>query len=77
MKHLTVREVPDEVYAAIKEQAGENHRSIQEQVRYVLEKEARLRRGGFLEAAHTWRRKVAGRALGDSAADVRAGRERR
>lgn len=77
MKTLTIREVPDEVYAVIRREAESGHRSIQEQVRYVLAKEARLREGGFRQAAATWRRKLAGRKLGDTVADIRSGRARR
>ena len=77
MKTLTVREVPDEVYGVIKQEAEANHRSIQEQVRYVLAKEARLRNGGFGAAAKKWRTKVAGRPMGDTVADIREGRNRR
>ena len=77
MKTMTVREVPDEVYAVIRREAEANHRSLQEQVRYVLEKEARLRDGGFASAARQWRSKLAGRKLGDAVQDIRAGRARR
>lgn len=77
MKTLTVREVPDAVYATLKSEAEANHRSLQEQVRWVLSKETQLRKGGFLGAARQWQRCFAGRTLGDSVADIRAGRERR
>ena len=77
VKTLTVREVPDSVYTVLKKEAQSNCRSLQEQVRWVLAKETRLRRGGFMEAARNWRKTLAGRALGDTVADIRAGRERR
>ena len=77
MKTLTVREVPDEVYAVIRREAERNHRSLQEQVRQVLEKEARLRQGGFEAEVARWRRALAGRALGGTVADIRSGRGRR
>jgi len=77
MKTLTVREVPDVVYAVFKEEAEANHRSLQEQVRWVLAKETRLRKGGYLKAARRWQRRFTGRVLGDTVADIRAGRERR
>jgi len=77
MKTLTVREVPDEVYTVIRREAEANHRSIQEQVRHVLAKEARLRQGGFTAAARRWQKKLAGRALGGTVADIKSGRERR
>ena len=77
VKTLTVREVPDSVYTVLKKEAQTNCRSLQEQVRWVLAKETRLRRGGFMEAARHWRKTLAGRALGDTVADIHAGRERR
>lgn len=77
MKTLTVRELPDAVYAVLKEEAATNGRSLQAQVRWVLEKETRLRKGGFLGAARRWQQRLAGCDLGNTVADIRAGRERR
>ena len=77
MKTLTVREVPDAVYAVLKEEAAANNRSLQEQVRWVLAKETRLRKGGFMGSARRWQRRLTGRELGDTVAEIRAGRERR
>jgi len=77
MKTLTVREVPDAVYTVLKEEAEVNNRSLQEQVRWVLAKETRLRKGGYLDAARRWQRRFEGRMLGNTVADIRAGRERR
>jgi len=77
MKTLTVREVPDVVYDVLKEEARTQGRSIQAQVRWVLEKETRLRKGGFMSAARQWQRKLADCDLGDTVADIRAGRERK
>jgi plasmid stability protein len=77
MKTLTVREVPDEVYAVICKEAATNQRSIQEQVRQILAKEALLRQGGFGAAARQWRTKLAGRELGDAVKDIREARARR
>jgi len=65
------------VYAVLREEAQTNCRSLQEQVRWVLAKETRLRRGGFMKAARQWRKTLAGREMGDTVADIRAGRERR
>lgn len=76
MKALTVREVPDTVYEVIRADAKASRRSIQEQVRWVLEKDARLPRGGFLAAARRWNRRLKGRDLGDCVEAVRNVRER-
>jgi plasmid stability protein len=77
MKALTVREVPDTVYEAIRADAKASRRSIQEQVRWVLEKDAQLPRSGFLSAARRWNRRLKGRDLGDAVEAVRSARERR
>jgi len=77
MKTLTVREVPDAVYEVIVREAKDNHRSIQEQVRMVLAKEARLRQGGFLVRARTWQTNLAGRELGDTVDEIRQARDSR
>ena len=77
MKTLTVRDVPDAVYEVIVREAHDNHRSIQEQVRMVLAKEARLRQGGFLARARTWQSSLAGRDLGDTVDEIRQARSRR
>ena len=75
MKALTVREVPDTVYDVIRADAKASRRSIQEQVRWVLEKDARLPRGGFLSTARRWNRRLKGRDLGDCVEAVRNARE--
>ncbi len=77
MKNMTIREVPDDVYAVICREAKENHRSIQDQVRHILAKEARLRHGGMLKAMHRWRERTAGRDLGDTVTDIRKARNRK
>jgi plasmid stability protein len=76
MKALSIRNLPDEIYDALKAMAAANHRSLQEQVRCIIEREVRLTAGNGLEAARAWRMKLAGRNLGDTVEDVRADRAR-
>jgi plasmid stability protein len=76
MKALSIRNLPDEVYGALKVMAAANHRSMQEQVRCIIEREARLVTGGGLAAAREWRRRLSGRPLGDTVEDVRQDRAR-
>jgi hypothetical protein len=75
-KTLTVREIPIEIYNAIKEQALRSNRSLQAQILWIMTKEARLQQGGFTNVAEKWRHKLEGRDLGDTVADIKAGRER-
>lgn len=76
MKALSIRNLPDDVYDALKAMAAANHRSMQEQVRCIIEREARLVAGPGLATAREWRMKLAGRSLGDTVDDVRQDRAR-
>lgn len=76
MKALSIRNLPDDIYDALKAMAIANHRSMQEQVRCLIERETKLYSSQGLATARHWRLKLAGRALGDTVADVRADRAR-
>ncbi|MCX8018269.1 MAG: hypothetical protein N2690_10275 [Rhodocyclaceae bacterium] len=76
MKALSIRNLPDDVYEALKTMAAANHRSMQEQVRCIIEREARLAGAPALPTAQAWRKRLAGRKLGDTVADVRRDRAR-
>ena len=76
-KTLTVREVPVEVYEAIRAQALKSNRSLQAQIIRIMTKEARLYQGGFTKTAKKWRKRLAGRDLGNSVSDIEAGRLRK
>ena len=76
MKALSIRNLPDDVYAALKSMAAANHRSMQEQVRCLIEREARLVAGPGLATARAWRSRLADRSLGDTVEDVRKDRAR-
>lgn len=76
MKALSIRNLPDDIYEALKAMAAANHRSMQEQVRCLIERETRLANGPGLAMAGEWRTRLSGRNLGDTVADVRRDRER-
>ena len=76
MKALSIRNLPDDVYDALKAMAAANHRSMQEQVRSIIERETRLAASPGLAAAREWRTRLAGRTLGDTVADVQQDRAR-
>ena len=76
MKAISVRNISDEAYAAIKEMAARNHRSMQEQIKRLIEREARLARASAVSRAQAWRYALAGRNLGDTVAEVREDRAR-
>ena len=76
MRALSIRNLPDEVYEVLKSMAAANHRSMQEQVRHMIEREAKLASSNGLSAARAWRTRLAGRTLGDTVEDVRQDRAR-
>ena len=76
MRTLTIRNVPDTVYSELAEWARESHRSLQEQVRHLLEEDVRLRSLSAMESAQAYRMKIASRTLGDVVEDVREDRSR-
>lgn len=76
MKTLTVRNVPDTVYEQLASWAKESHRSLQEQVRYLLEEDVKLQRMCVMEEAAAYRTKLASRELGNVVEDVRGDRDR-
>lgn len=76
MRTLTVTQILDAVYRGLADWAKANHRSLQEQVRQVLEREVTVHGGSTTEEAAVWRRKLAGRSLGSVVTAVREDRER-
>ncbi len=76
MRALRIRNLPDDVYETLKAMAAANHRSMPEQVRHMIEQEARLANNQGLSEARAWRIRLAGRPLGDTVEDVRQDRTR-
>ena len=76
MKTLTVRNVPDDLYLSLSALAARNHRSLQQQVLVALERVRDLDQPSPLRRAADWRKRLEGRALGDTLLDVREERSR-
>ena len=76
MKAISIRNVPDDVYTALQEIAKKNRRSLQEQVKFILERELKLNNRSFLADAAEWRKLLEGRKLKDTEKMVREDRER-
>lgn len=76
MKAISVRNVPDHIYSGLQVIAKKNRRSLQEQIKLILEQEVELGNRSFLAAAADWRRKLEGRDLSDTVKTVRKDRER-
>ena len=76
MKSISIRNVPETVYTALQDMARANHRSLQEQIKFILEQEARLVKGSPLSAAANWRKQLKERNLSDTVKMVREDRLR-
>ena len=76
MPSLSLRGLSDQAYEGLRQLATSNHRSMQEQVRLLIEREVRYAQVGGLERARRWRSLLAGRHFADLAADIQADRSR-
>lgn len=76
MSAISVRNIPEETYIALKEMARKSHRSTQEQVRYLIDQEVRLATDSSLSVAESWRDKLKGRSHSDSVEMIREDRAR-
>ena len=76
MKAISIRNVPDDVYTALQEMAKKNRRSLQEQIKFILEQELKLKNRSFMACAAEWRKLLKGRKLTDAEQMVREDRER-
>jgi hypothetical protein len=61
---------------SLRELAALNHRSMQEQARLMLEREARGARPQMLASVRQWRERLQGRSFPDLVDDLRSDRER-
>ena len=76
MPSLSLRGLSDQTYDGLRQLATSNHRSLQEQVRLLIEREVRYAQVGGVERARRWRSVLAGRPFPDLAADIQADRSR-
>lgn len=77
MRTMTIRNIPDPVYDTLVATARHEHRSLQEQVRYMLTNEAQLQSRSVCEQAAEYRTRLSERPAKRSVVeDVREDRER-
>ena len=76
MKSMTLRGVDVEVYEYLQALAKKNHRSLQEQVRCILQREVELIRGSSVKRAKNIRNRLRGRDWGDITGEIREDRQR-
>ena len=76
MKSLTIRGVDTATYQGLRELAKSNRRSMQEQVKLILQREVNLAGGSHVSTAREWRGKLKDREWGNIPAEIREDRER-
>lgn len=77
-KSISVRNIPDETYETLVQVAKKNKRSLQQQICFILEKEASLNQDGFLSSSKKWREKLLKRKWPSKVVDdIRSDRDSR
>jgi plasmid stability protein len=76
MKAISIRNVPDHIYAGLQNMAKANHRSLQEQIKVILEQEVNLSNRSFLAGASKWRKRLQGRNFSDTVVTIQKDRQR-
>ncbi|MFM6127773.1 MAG: FitA-like ribbon-helix-helix domain-containing protein [Cyanobium sp.] len=76
MPSLSLRGLSDQTYEGLRQLAIRNHRSMQEQVRLLIEREVRYAQVGAVDRARQWRSVLAERNFSNLAADIQADRSR-
>jgi predicted CopG family antitoxin len=76
MKGISLRNVPDDVYEVLQTMAKANRRSLQEQIKYIIEQEVNLVKGSTVSRASQWRKRFKGRHFTDTLQSIRKDRER-
>lgn len=76
MAQILVRDLDPTLLDRLKGQARQHGRSLQGEVKAILEASARLSPSEAREVAEQWRQRLAGRMRSDSALLVREDRER-
>ena len=76
MPSLTLRGIPQDADDGLRSLAQQNHRSMQEQARLLLEREVRLPHSVPMERARQWRERLRSRPMPHLLDDLRADRDR-
>ena len=76
MKSISIRNLPDDIYVSLQAMAKANRRSLQEQIKLLLEKEVKLLNGSNLAKAAEWRKRLKGRNHSDTVRLIREDRSR-
>ena len=77
MKALTIRDIPDKTYQLLTTMAHEHGRSLQSEMRILIEKECFLYKEPFSNQVKKWHTKLQKRNWGDLTQEIRNDRETR
>jgi len=76
MAQIIVRNLDDAVVERLKAQAKDNNRSLEAEVRRILEQSAKMDMAQARQIVMEWRKKLQGREFVDSVALIREDRDR-
>lgn len=76
MAQIIVRNLDDAVVERLKAQAKDNNRSLEAEVRNILEQSAKIDMAQARQIVMEWRKKLQGREFVDSVALIREDRDR-
>lgn len=76
MARILVRDLDDRLVARLKVRAKDHGRSLQGEVKSILEETIKYSMDEALAVAQSWQKKLAGRIHGDSADLIREDRDR-
>lgn len=76
MAQILVRGIEDEVIRRLKNQAKQHHRSLQGEVKMILEQSAKMSMEEARATAEKWHKRLSGKIYSDSAELIREDRER-
>ncbi len=76
MSAISIRNIPESTYFALKDMAKKNHRSLQEEIRYLLDKEVKLTQESSWSLSKQWRAKLKGRHHSNSVQMINEDRSR-
>lgn len=76
MRRMTIRNIDETVYRRLHQRARLNQRSLEAEVRVILDEACKPDREDVARRARDLRARVKGRYTGDATADIRADRER-
>lgn len=76
MRQMTIRNVDEKVYQRLKERARTSRRSLEAEVRSILDAAVVPDRSELIRLSTEMRARLAGHYKGDATADIRADRDR-